>query len=471
MLTRALSNHKQRLHFAEWALQQSLQLLMSSMESSGGRGSISLSRSEASSQVRVLQDALKRLSATSEPAATPPVALAYTPNTSFLRSDTRPTIADISNASLKHLNLVHVTKLEHQLCSLYGQLNAFSLQQQPPVQRPSTNAAIASNKLMESLQKACEDLQQLSFLVPTVPWSKRCCLPEVAVDNLMKAFPKLTSAKHQDVKDILASVLKLSEHRYKLLQCKCDSLQLELTHLMESEATGSAHVKSTSNGLISELCEYHESIKDTLVIPVKGVLDKFNVLSDSPTDENLKVFLEEFKRQSTDLLQVCATIDSHEITNDIAKAAEQGYDRKLRKTLKRLKSTTNGLEDRENELLQEERETRGELNHRLSQLSTNPVKVKVKPFTIGNASSSKVGHNKELSADSPAAVTFMSKIEKLETLQTAQSDYAPFSQDSVVQSEQSVARRPSWLQEMKDDLSSKQPTKKTNSSSRRSFNK
>ena len=466
VLTRTISGYKQKVHSSEGAIQQTLNILKANLESSANKGSVSLARSEVASQIRLLEDALERISTNCAlPEETPWVAQAYTPNTTFLKANQNPSIADFTKGSTKHLNITHVTKLEQRLCTLYGDLTMFleSLQT-----KNNGDTSRINSKLINSLQKACEDLQQLSFLVPSVPWARRQCLPEVTVDDVMKALPKLTSTKHKDVRDLLAAVLKLSEYRYCLLENKYKRQQVELDYLRGNETQVSTRIKSTSAGLLSELSNYHESIKDTLVIPLQGLLQTFESLSNSPTDDNLKTFLQEFKEHSAELLKVCETIRAHELTDDIVKVSEKGYAKNLRKTLKELKSEKLKFEDRESELIQDERETRDEVIHRVGQLSVSSTQVKVKPFDISQSRSD----NPNPSRVNPSpAHSLLSKYEKVEKNVEKKFSVNSKTERFVVKDEHPVQKEPTWFQEMKDDLPVQAPTKLTRPSVKRTARK
>ena len=50
--------------------------------------------------------------------------------------------------------------------------------------------------------------------------SKRLVMPELTVDDIMKAFPKLSSSRHEQVKALVTCILKLCEHRYLLMKNK-----------------------------------------------------------------------------------------------------------------------------------------------------------------------------------------------------------------------------------------------------------
>ena len=50
--------------------------------------------------------------------------------------------------------------------------------------------------------------------------SKRFVMPELTVDDIMKAFPKLSSSRHEQVKALVTCILKLCEHRYLLMKNK-----------------------------------------------------------------------------------------------------------------------------------------------------------------------------------------------------------------------------------------------------------
>lgn len=50
--------------------------------------------------------------------------------------------------------------------------------------------------------------------------SKRYGLPEVTTQDIMLAFPKLTHTKQVEVKQIIDSILKLTEHRYRIEKYK-----------------------------------------------------------------------------------------------------------------------------------------------------------------------------------------------------------------------------------------------------------
>ncbi|XP_067950767.1 uncharacterized protein [Watersipora subatra] len=450
LMTQTLSRYKQKLHAADGAIHHILNSLQANLETCTKKGNITLNRSDISSQIRVLEDALQRLTASSIRTDDPSwIAQAYTPHTTFLKKDSQPDagLASISTNPLKHLSLVHVTNLEQRLCKLYGELCAYALKHEQ---------TRSSAKLCESLQKSCEDLQELSFLVPSVPWANRKCLPEVTVDDFMKALPKLTANRQQEVKDLVSAVLKLSEHRYRLLDNKSQAFELELRHLKESDRKSSAHVRSSSESLITELQTYHESIQETLVAPLGKVLANFNLLSTTPTDDNLKLVLQELKDNAPQLQHVCDAIGGHNFSDDCLKVSHSTYQKSLRKILKELKFEKMKLEDTENELYQAEREAQNEVKKMISKISKNPKNVKMKPLDISQSkpldiSQSKSNKQIPMTSTNPSAATFLAKYETLENSLLA----AKAEENTSALASKTRDKQPSWLQEMKDDLSAK----------------
>lgn len=460
-----MSSYKQKLTAAEGAIQQTLDLLTANVES--GKGTVTLSHADVSSQIGVLKDSLERISSSTPTNET--CTRTFNTNNSFLKRGHTLNIGDISNGDLKHLNLVHITKLEQRLCALFGDLSSFQTHHRHLKQQQITTGNVnADAKLLMSVQKACEDLQQLSFLLPTVPWATRRCLAEVTVDDVMRALPKLTYTKQQDVRDLLAAVLKLSEHRYALLTNKCNGLELELCHLRGNETKALHHVQSTSSSLLHQLSTYHENIKETLITPLKVLLEKFTALSNSPTDENLKTFLKDFQEACSKLLDTCDAIHSHEVREDILTSTEQMYVKKVRKASNEIKSSQTVIEDRENELLQDERETRDEMLSRLSKLSVK-TSANVKPFDLSRTRDSKVPNTaKGPKGNSTAATAFMCRYEELEHAQSNPPHENAAWQPPV---QKSSSAPPSWLQEMKEEITSKPSTKPSGSKVRRSVRK
>lgn len=341
-------------------------------------------------------------------------ATLFTSNTSFLKKSYPCTLADIASGSIRHINLSRVTKLEQQLSRLYGELHSY-LTHFKSTPEPILSLD-KSKSLLRSLDKASVELLDLSFLVPNVPWSSSYSLPELTVDDIMLALPKLAHSKQQNVKDLLTSALKLAEYRYRLLQNKIEHLELDLKHQSSEKQKSKLHIQSLSRGLFSEFETYHDSIKESLVLPLKNLLKKFTNLSEAPTDENLKVFLNDFKQESTTLEDICHTIEAHELDEQSVKKIDDQFSAQLKKLMKNLKLQKMKLEDEENYYMQLEREMKDEVDSRVSQLALNKAPVSK---SLGGKKGGSLGKPTQLTSKlkvqpSKAANAFLTKYDVVE---------------------------------------------------------
>ncbi|CAF0910568.1 unnamed protein product [Brachionus calyciflorus] len=231
-------------------------------------------------------------------------------------------ILDVCSGNLGHVNLKKIGLLESNMSQLYKNLNRLreSLKtvrnlkndeskinceinnsKKKMDKMPLHNESV-KNQLDESLKKTsevCRDLFDLSLLVPSAPWgaikkSPIEDLSENALMNKLKAIG-LPKTKHQSVEILLKSLFISSNYHYHMKTQECTALNEELTFYRSCYSVQKSYVESITDLFRSKYEQFIKELTENIRDPLKILINKFWLMKEKSTEDNLKEFLSLFK--------------------------------------------------------------------------------------------------------------------------------------------------------------------------------
>ncbi|XP_077864454.1 uncharacterized protein LOC102808904 [Saccoglossus kowalevskii] len=194
-------------------------------------------------------------------------------------------VLDVCSGSTNHINLKQVAKLESKLFHLHHKL--YSLQQSMELCPTSSNLELNSEHLSHQLVNCkqlldgcCHDLLCLSILIPAAPWAvlHRPALGEFTSEKIMKSLPNFVKSQQQQGRIVIEALIKAVNYSLEVGNQK---------GICQSKLDRSSEV-----------------------------LEAFDKLKDTASEDALRQFLSVFKSQSHQLHSIVESLTPMAESND-----------------------------------------------------------------------------------------------------------------------------------------------------------
>ncbi|KAL3866767.1 hypothetical protein ACJMK2_044043 [Sinanodonta woodiana] len=229
------------------------------------------------------------------------------------------TLLDVAMGQLEHLNLKHVSKLETKLSMLYRELVCLHELlsddgQQNRYHLSSSHLAMAVKDRHDTqLLKACamcsdcaSDLLDLSLLFPAAPWPplKKAALKEVSIERVLKCLPGVTKSKGGETRKVISALVKAYNYKNHLMSNQVSVLKDELKFHKTVYNLQIQYTKSLFEAIKEGYSRFEESTNETIVRPLKDILEVYMQLNSSASEEALRDFLTKFKDNAVQLQDI-----------------------------------------------------------------------------------------------------------------------------------------------------------------------
>ncbi|CAG5119367.1 unnamed protein product [Candidula unifasciata] len=238
------------------------------------------------------------------------------------------TVLDISLQRMNYINLRHVAQLESKLCQLYKELIGVNecLCNVKPLSLLAGHINCAEKNRMETmLLKACvviqdvsDDLMALSLLCPSAPWPvlKRPIIKQIPAERVIAALPALPPSKQEEVKHIIEASIHTCNHHQFLLSKQLAVLKEELAFHRSVYSIQSQYVQDLFDAVRKGYEEFEASLKSVVCSPLKEILDAYQVLKNSASEDAFRKFLLIIKANEEQLMSVVETFSSDNCKSD-----------------------------------------------------------------------------------------------------------------------------------------------------------
>ncbi|XP_067057661.1 uncharacterized protein [Acropora muricata] len=255
----------------------------------------------------------------------------------FLRqskhADDQPvTLLDCCSGRVQHLNLKHVSRLESKLCKLYK--NMVCLKETLQNQATSKASAVLTSShiaqpikervlshvmvVSDMLQDCSQDLLYLSLLYPAAPWPplKKVVQEDLTEENIMSHMPDMSRKKMQEVRSVVQVVMKSISYLKHMLSLQIKILKEELSFHQQVYECQVDYVESLLSAVSQGYNEFESNLIELLCNPLGVILNAYQELKDTASEESLKMFLSAFKDNVTKLSDAMGALQSHSQQDD-----------------------------------------------------------------------------------------------------------------------------------------------------------
>jgi len=317
MLMDTISSRSEALMETENAIAATVNRCQSFVARKESIGEVVVSSSDLNQIITTLECARKRLYRTAEKASS--VESSSKPLLwygSFLRNRPDPpvTLFDVCRGDIEHINLKHVSRLESKLVNLYKELSLVSNTLPICIQSssvgevtPAAPLAVYSRlsdqvrHVCELLQDVCSQLLQLSLLVPAAPLPalNKSPFELLTVEHLVKVFGK--SAKTRDAKGLIEALVKYVNFSVNHAGIENQLLLEELKFHLGVYELQTHYVESLFPCMNKCYAEFQSDMQEVICKPLGEVLQVFDELSESASNQSLLRFIEIFRSHAAGL--------------------------------------------------------------------------------------------------------------------------------------------------------------------------
>ncbi|RNA15365.1 Histone H5 [Brachionus plicatilis] len=237
-------------------------------------------------------------------------------------------ILDICTGNLNHVNLKQVAVLESNLAQLYKKLTrlgeSFKTVKNLPKNEAQSNSSplpFHNQSLRSQIDESakvtsdcCQKLFDLSMLVPSAPWSaiKKSPVEQLSQESLMEKLKSISlpKSKQISVEILLKSLFVSSNYHYHMKSVECAALNEELDFYRSCYSLQKNYVESVTELFRAKYEQFVKELSETVRDPLRILIDKFWLMKESSTEENLKEFLGIFKNYVSTFNKVISNFDS-----------------------------------------------------------------------------------------------------------------------------------------------------------------
>ncbi|XP_078483756.1 uncharacterized protein LOC144744043 [Ciona intestinalis] len=242
------------------------------------------------------------------------------------------TCIDVCKAESKHLNLVHVSKLEDDLAKLYKQLHEFEtvLELMLPSSKTKSSESKRSasahlfSKSFEKLksrseecklliEKSCQDLLSVSLLYPSAPWSViqrpekfGAFAPSAVLNGIAPAI-----RRRADVKSTITALCKAHSYLVHMHKLEMAAVKTAVTTSKEMNSIYSDYAESLLENILEAYTLSEKNLTSTVCEPMESILSAWVKLKNSQSDNALRLFLSTVKEHEN-VLRDFSQIDSED---------------------------------------------------------------------------------------------------------------------------------------------------------------
>ncbi|XP_032218009.2 uncharacterized protein LOC5517612 [Nematostella vectensis] len=243
--------------------------------------------------------------------------------------DSELTLLDICSGKLDHLNLKHVSKLESKLCKTYKQmlllkevLSNSTSQQTTRIAQQTEHLALPIRERLANhvtttthmLGEACQDLLSLSVLFPAAPWPplKKKIRSDFTLENIMAHMPQgLSRKREQEIHSVVDALLKAVSYNRHMLAIEVKVLKEELAFHQQVYDLQVDYSDSLLDAVRSAYRQFEQSTLEMLCQPLDGILNSYEHLKSTTSEEALRDFLTAFKDNSDKLSDAIECLKAH----------------------------------------------------------------------------------------------------------------------------------------------------------------
>ncbi|KAJ8304594.1 hypothetical protein KUTeg_018177 [Tegillarca granosa] len=351
---------------------------------------VNVQRSDLTKMVETAESARIKLYKNLENTSTDRLAIPLVFMNEFLKpgKQEETTVFDIALGKTENLNLKHVGKLETKLALLYRELiTLHDLMENGSYLTMSNHMSSmirdrTSTKLLKScamMKDTCADLigskksgtgeisvgsmsEQLTLFNVTLPGEpplKRCCIKDITTEKVMKNLPSLPRSKSGEVQKVIEALLKAVNYRHHMVtqevkNLKEDNVCMILNKDLHTFRDGYANFEQSTNEII--------------VKPLKDILDAFEDLNNTASEDAFKEFLKKFKHNSEQLKNAVEKLDTTDCSSENgALGALSQYGQEFFSTLDKLVSQSQRTRDKAAKSSQQQERLEEELRNILDE--------------------------------------------------------------------------------------------------------
>ena len=154
------------------------------------------------------------------------------------------------------------------------------------------------NDCLKCLSASCDDLFELTLLVPTAPWTplKKCPVEQLTQDallNKLKAF-NLPKPKYQQVEMLLKSLLVATNYHSHMSALQTSALNDELKFYRSSYGMQKSYIETVMNLFRLKYEQFLSELKLNLTEPLTSIVNNYWRMKEESSEETLKAFLNSF---------------------------------------------------------------------------------------------------------------------------------------------------------------------------------
>ncbi|XP_031558127.1 uncharacterized protein LOC116294628 isoform X2 [Actinia tenebrosa] len=242
-----------------------------------------------------------------------------------MSSNHQTTLIDMCSGKFDHLNLRHVSKLESKLCKLYKQMVCLKevLQEKcitsvtgsdhigQPI-RDHMNAHVQATTTL--LEDSCQDLLSLSVLIPSAPWPplNKQIRPDLNLENVMSHMPSsLSRKKEEEIRSVIDPLMKAVSYDQHMHLIEIKILKEELSFHQRMYQLQLDYTESVLSSIRTAYTEFEKSTSEMLCEPLERILEYYEALRTTTSEEDLRLFLTAFKDNAEKISDAVECLQSH----------------------------------------------------------------------------------------------------------------------------------------------------------------
>ncbi|KAH3837019.1 uncharacterized protein LOC127876875 [Dreissena polymorpha] len=288
---------------------------------------------------------------------------------------------EVAMGTLEHLNIKHVTKLETKLSTLYRDLIHLHSTMEADTKNESAYlwtschvTKVARERLVTQILTSCarlkdcsSDLLELSLLFPSAPWPplRKNAIKDVTADRVIQCIP--SRSRSQETLKVIEALVKAYNYKVYMLRNESDSLREEVKYHKTIYNLQLKYAESLFQAIREAYGGFEAMTNEVIVKPLKEVLEAYVDLSQSASEEALKVFMRTFKDRVTQFGDIVETLTVKEPESEGATVLSQ-YGEEFFKVLEKVVKEEQLKRDNEASHVEHLREEQDRLDSQLHQI-------------------------------------------------------------------------------------------------------
>ncbi|KAJ8304587.1 hypothetical protein KUTeg_018170, partial [Tegillarca granosa] len=180
-----------------------------------------------------------------------------------------------------------------------------------------------------------------------VPPLKRCCIKDITTEKVMKNLPSLPRSKSGEVQKVIEALLKAVNYRHHMVTQEVKNLKEDVKFHKSVYNLQVSYIDSLFDVVRDGYANFEQSTNEIIVKPLKDILDAFEDLNNTASEDAFKEFLKKFKHNSEQLKNAVEKLDTTDCSSENgALGALSQYGQEFFSTLDKLVSQSQRTRDK-----------------------------------------------------------------------------------------------------------------------------